>query len=95
MHISFKRFTIVLAIALLLLPAFTVSAEPLPIPNVSLNIGGTADQGKASTVVQLLFILTVLSLAPAILMMLTSFTRIVVVLSLVRQALGTQQMPPN
>jgi len=92
---NIRRFILLVPIILMLLPAFGVSAEPLPIPNVSLNIGGTADQGKASTVVQLLFILTVLSLAPAILMMLTSFTRIVVVLSLVRHALGTQQMPPN
>jgi flagellar biosynthesis protein FliP len=86
---------VILAIILILLPVVTAFAEPLPLPNVSLSIGGKADQGKASTVIQLLFILTVLSLAPAILMMVTSFTRIVVVLSLVRHALGTQQMPPN
>ena len=90
-----KRFIFLIAIILMLLPALGALAEPLPIPNVSLNIGGNADQNKASTVVQLLFIMTVLSLAPAILMMLTSFTRIVVVLSLVRHALSTQQMPPN
>jgi len=44
---------------------------------------------------QLIILLTVLSLAPAILIMMTSFTRIVIVLSLLRQALGTQQLPPN
>jgi flagellar biosynthetic protein FliP len=72
------------------------AADPLPIPNVSLNIGGSSDQpAKAATVIQLVFILTVLSLAPAIFLMLTSFTRIVVVLSLLRHALGTQQVPPN
>jgi flagellar biosynthetic protein FliP len=76
----------------LAVPAF---AEPLPLPNISLNIGGNAEQGKAATVVQLLLILTVLSLAPAILLMLTSFTRILIVLSLLRHALGTQQMPSN
>jgi flagellar biosynthetic protein FliP len=75
----------------------TASAEQSPIPNISLNIGGAgADQpGRVSTLIQLLFILTVLSLAPAILLMMTSFTRIVIVLSLLRNALGTQQMPPN
>jgi len=73
-----------------------VFAEPLSLPNVSLNIGGNVDQpGKTAAVIQLLFALTVLSLAPAILLMMTSFTRLVVVLSLVRHALGTQQMPPN
>ena len=44
---------------------------------------------------QIIILLTVLSLAPAILIMMTSFTRIVIVLSLLRQALGTQQLPPN
>ncbi|CAN5464212.1 flagellar type III secretion system pore protein FliP [soil metagenome] len=48
-----------------------------------------------SAALQLLILLTVLSLAPAILILMTSFTRIVIVLSLLRQALGTQQLPPN
>jgi flagellar biosynthetic protein FliP len=90
-----KHLTIGVSVILLLLPAVCAMAQPLTLPNVSLNIGGAADAGKASTVIQLLFVLTVLSLAPAILLMLTSFTRIVVVLSLLRHALGTQQMPPN
>jgi flagellar biosynthetic protein FliP len=64
-------------------------------PGMSVTIGGADETGNVSTAIQLLFMLTVLSLAPAILLMLTSFTRIVVVLSLVRQAIGTQQMPPN
>jgi flagellar biosynthetic protein FliP len=53
------------------------------------------EPGKLATLLQLLFALTILSVAPAILIMLTSFTRIVVVLSLLRHALGTQQMPAN
>ena len=44
---------------------------------------------------QIIILLTVLSLAPAILLMMTSFTRMIIVLSLLRQALGTQQLPPN
>jgi flagellar biosynthetic protein FliP len=48
-----------------------------------------------SAVLEIFFLLTVLSLAPAILIMLTSFTRIVIVLSVLRQAIGTHQMPPN
>lgn len=90
-----KHLIATLSLACILLLVVTASAQPTPLPNISLNIGGNADQGKASTVVQLLFILTVLSLAPAILVMVTSFTRIVIVLSLVRHALGTQQMPSN
>jgi flagellar biosynthetic protein FliP len=48
-----------------------------------------------SSSLQLIILLTILSLAPAILLMMTSFTRIIIVLALLRQALGTQQLPPN
>ena len=62
------------------------------------NIGGpqnwTSPEGLASTL-QVMLLLTVISLAPAILLMTTSFVRIIVVLGLLRQALGTQQLPPS
>jgi flagellar biosynthetic protein FliP len=92
-----KHAAIGLVIVVIMIPLSVAYAfaQPLTLPNVSLNIGGSADPDKAATVIQLLFLLTVLSLAPAILLMVTSFTRIVVVLSLLRHALGTQQMPPN
>jgi flagellar biosynthetic protein FliP len=87
---------LVVAMALVVMSVGAVYAQALTLPNINLSIGGTADDpGKVATVIQLLFILTVLSLAPAILLMLTSFTRVLVVLSLLRHALGTQQMPPN
>jgi flagellar biosynthetic protein FliP len=71
-------------------------AAALPFPNITLSVGSGAGGGdKVSVAMQLLFVLTILSLAPAVLLMLTSFTRIVVVLSLLRHAIGTQQMPPN
>jgi len=54
----------------------------------------TSPKGLSSTL-QIMFLLTVLTLAPAIMLMTTSFIRIIVVLSLLRQALGTQQLPPN
>lgn len=73
-----------------------VSAEPLQIPNINLQIGGGTDQPQdLSQTLQLIILLTVLTLAPAILILLTSFTRIIVVLSFLRSSLGTQQMPPN
>ena len=90
-----KHLIAALLLLVILLMAVAAAAQPTALPNISLSIGGNADQGKAATVVQLLLMLTVLSLAPAILMMVTSFTRIVIVLSLVRSALGTQQMPSN
>jgi len=54
-----------------------------------------SDAANVSTSVKLLLLMTVLSLAPALLILMTSFTRIVIVLSFVRTALATQQMPPN
>ena len=70
--------------------------QSFSIPPLKLTIDDSINgPNKIAIVLQLLFILTVLSLAPSILIMLTSFTRIVVVLSLLRHALGTQQMPPN
>ena len=94
---KFAKDFIVLLIVMTAVFAIADNAHAQPsLPNINLSIGGSADEpGKVSTVIQLLFILTILSLAPAILLMLTSFTRIVVVFSLLRHALGTQQMPPN
>jgi flagellar biosynthesis protein FliP len=58
-------------------------------------VQGAGDQGQMSTSLQLLALLTVLSVAPAILILTTAFTRIVIILSFVRTALGTQAIPPN
>ncbi len=64
-------------------------------PSLSLDIAEPTGPEQISTVLQILVLFTVLSMAPAILLMTSSFIRIVVVLSLLRQAMGTQQMPPN
>ncbi|SPD72690.1 flagellar biosynthesis protein [uncultured Desulfobacterium sp.] len=64
-----------------------------PYLNVSFDAGNKS--GGGDTVLQIFFLLTVLSIAPAILIMVTSFTRIAIVLSVLRQAMGTNQMPPN
>lgn len=65
-----------------------------PIPDINLSIGG-GEAGGGSSTVSIILLLTVLSLAPSILVLMTSFTRIVIVLGFVRTSLGTQQMPPN
>ncbi len=63
---------------------------------LTLDLGPAEGQGSTTgRIVQLMLLLTVLSLAPGILIMVTSFTRIVVVLSFLRIAMGTQQTPPN
>lgn len=59
------------------------------------NVEPAQTPQDVSTSIQILLILTVLSLAPSIVIMMTSFTRIIIVLSFLRNALGTQQMPPN
>ena len=66
-----------------------------PPPLISIGLDQAADQGKVAVVMQLFALMTVLSLAPSILIMLTSFTRIAIVFSLLRQAMGTNQLPPN
>lgn len=73
----------------------SVSQQTIPqaAPLMTVNFGG--GDKPLSAGIQILILLTILSLAPAILIMMTSFTRIIVVLSFLRQALGTQQAPPN
>jgi flagellar biosynthetic protein FliP len=80
-------FSLVLAGALLWL------AGPASAQNVTIGFGEGA--GVTERAIQLIALVTVLSLAPSILIMVTSFTRIVVVLSLLRTAIGVQQSPPN
>jgi flagellar biosynthetic protein FliP len=63
--------------------------------NSAFNLPDLSNRQTFSSAMQMIVLLTVLSLVPAILIMMTSFTRIVIVLSLLRQALGTQQLPPN
>jgi flagellar biosynthetic protein FliP len=70
-------------------------AQAIAVPRISIEAGEARSPQEVSTAVQLLVVFTVLSLAPAILLMMTSFTRIVIVLSLLRQAIGVQQLPPN
>lgn len=63
--------------------------------NEFVDMFSSSDPSSVATSVKLLLLLTVLSLAPSILILMTSFTRIVIVLSFVRTSLATQQMPPN
>ncbi len=79
-------------LVLLLLP-LTAFAQGLP--TITLGVGEATKPAEVSTALQILMVLTILSVAPAILLMTTGFTRIVIVLSFVRQALGTQQAPSN
>ncbi len=70
------------------------SAGPM-LPTITLGAAPASEPQQVSLALTILGLLTVLSLAPAILLLMTPFTRIVIVLAFLRQALGTQQIPPN
>jgi flagellar biosynthetic protein FliP len=84
-------------VALIFLPAAAGrAADPgFATPYFSVGIDNADQPGAPTVTLQIFLLMTVLSLAPAIMIMVTSFTRIVIVLSLLRRALGTMQMPPN
>src|ERR1044072_8348693 len=95
--------TIIVAVAtMLVVAAPSLAAQPgqldssiqspaLPI----VQLPALTSRQNVQNAIQAVVLITVLSLAPAILLMMTSFTRIIIVLSLLRQAIGTQQLPPN
>ena len=80
---------------LLLLSAFAGAVQEVTIPTLQIGVGATNDPGQVSIAIQVLLLLTVLALAPSILILMTSFTRLVIVFHFLRQAVGTQAMPPN
>ncbi|MBI2416455.1 MAG: flagellar type III secretion system pore protein FliP [Ignavibacteriales bacterium] len=65
------------------------------LPKVGINIGNSSNPDDVAGTLQLLFLLTILSLAPSLLIMTTSYLRLIIVLNFLRSALGTMQMPPN
>lgn len=72
-----------------------IASAQMTLPSVNLGFKSTNNPNEIVNTIKILMMLTVLTLAPAIIILMTSFTRIIVVLSFLRQALGTQQMPPN
>jgi len=82
----------ILLLALLVTPALARADGPAE--GLSISIGG-GGSGQMAVALKVMLLLTLLAFAPALLISMTSFTRIIIVLSFVRQALGTQQTPPN
>jgi flagellar biosynthetic protein FliP len=96
MKVKLLPWLLILSVAGVIGMAYSSAlAQPWPIPTVKIGVGEAKDAGEVSVLIQVLILLTVLSLAPAILVMMTSFTRLIVVFSFLRHALGTNQMPPN
>jgi flagellar biosynthesis protein FliP len=74
----------------------TLSADAASIPGLDIQVlGGQAKSQEVASAIKILAVLTVLSLAPAILIVMTAFTRIIIVLSMLRHAFGMQETPPN
>ncbi|SVB69225.1 uncharacterized protein METZ01_LOCUS222079, partial [marine metagenome] len=91
-HIKFfTAIFLLLAYFCLKMPVYAQS----PIPGINISVDTATTPQQVSTTLQIVFLLTILTLAPAILIMTTSFTRFVIVLSFLRQAIGTPQAPSN
>ena len=90
--IVFNRFfIIVLALAI---PAIFL-AQQVPVPKINIGVDSAKTPEDVSLSLQIIALLTVLALAPTILILTTAFTRIVIILSFVRTAMGTSSIPPN
>lgn len=90
-----KLIAIVLTALVLLMVLVPAGAQAQTLPKVTLQVEKGSDSKGLSTTLQIVLLLTVLALAPSILVMMTSFIRIIIVLSFVRQAIGTNQLPPS
>ena len=89
-----RNFLFILG-GILILLFMTKEAMAAPVPNVNIGIGSSNRPEDVAVTLQVMALLTVLSLAPGIIMMTTSFVRIVVVIGFLRNALATQNVPPN
>lgn len=93
-----RKWWMGIILALLFMMIFSSEAFAAPgisISNDGINISGTDNPQEISNSIKLLLLLTVLSVLPSILIMMTSFTRIIIVFSFLRNSMGTQQIPPN
>lgn len=87
--------TVIFLTSLIVSPGVSHAVALPGLDGLNIDFGTSEDPGAVANTLKILFLITVLSVAPAILVLMTSFTRIVVVLGFVRSALATQQMPPN
>ncbi len=94
-RVSFFIFILVSAVFFLICCPSPAHAQPISIPSLTLEVGSADNPEELTQSLQILLIITLLSLAPALLIMVTCFTRIIVVFSFLRNALAIQPMPPN
>lgn len=93
--IKWRRVGLLSLLLILCCSGLALADDPLPIPSVNLSVGQSDQPADVISSLQILALLTILSLAPSLVMLTTAFTRIVVVLSFTRSALATQNQPPN
>jgi flagellar biosynthetic protein FliP len=93
--VKLRRWTLLGIILSIVLFAASQAWSQVTLPTVNLGFKTTDNPNEVVNAIKLVLIMTVLTLAPAILIMMTGFTRIIIVLSFLRQAMGVQQMPPN
>ena len=87
------KYILTVCIVLLFIGSFSFADSGQLIPDISLQVGG--ESGGLTSTIQVVLLLTVLSLAPSIIVLMTCFTRIIIVLSFLRKALSLQSTPPN
>ncbi|MDD4343276.1 MAG: flagellar type III secretion system pore protein FliP [Eubacteriales bacterium] len=90
-----NKFSLIILLIIFSLCIPGVYAQEFTIPGIELGLTNATEPEDVAMSLQIVFLLTILTLAPGILILMTSFTRVVIVLSFVRQGLATQQMPPN
>ena len=91
-----KSFLLIVLLMVLLLPSNAdFAATNIQFPDINISVSGEDGDVEVANSIQILVLLTVLSLAPSILIMMTSFTRFIIVLGFVRRALSLQATPPN
>jgi flagellar biosynthetic protein FliP len=94
-RINWKRVGLLALLLIVLGTSVALAVGETPLPSVNLSVGQSSNPADVVSSLQVIALLTVLSLAPSIIMLTTAFTRIVVVLSFTRSALATQNQPPN
>ncbi len=93
-----KLFLVILTVILFFLVADSIAQQKstsIPFPKISLDVGTAQTGNDVSVTLQILLLMTVLSLAPSLIIMTTAYLRIIIVFHFLKSALGTQQMPPS
>jgi flagellar biosynthetic protein FliP len=95
MFVMANRIAVLLLLFALGFELSSAQEKLMPFPKLSIEVGKATKPEEVSVTLQILFLMTILSLAPALLILTTSFTRIIIVFHFLKQAMGTPQMPPS